>query len=84
MRAILARTKDEELQDHLRGVIGSYDDHRAGEAQNDALRRIVAHSNAGRAKDALALLDELLPKVTDEELRAQLLEMRKDLAARRR
>lgn len=84
MRTILAKTKDEDLQEHLRGVIASYDDHRAREQQQKALREIVAHAKAGRTKEALVLIDALLPQVTDEDLREQLTEMRKSLAKRRR
>jgi tetratricopeptide (TPR) repeat protein len=84
MRGILTRTRDQDLQEHLRGVIGSFDDHRLRESQHETLREIVTHANSGRTKAALALIDELLPKVIDEELREQLTKMRGSLAKRRR
>jgi tetratricopeptide (TPR) repeat protein len=83
MRAILAKTEDAELQDHLRGVIAHYDEQAAVEQQNKTLREILAHANAGRVKEARALIDALLPKITDDELRAQLVAMRKELVPRR-
>jgi hypothetical protein len=82
LRPILAATTDAELREHLQGIIAIYDDHVAREQQAQALRDIVDHAKAGRIAAALAILDALLPRVTDEELRAQLVNMRKDLAGR--
>lgn len=83
MRDILARTSDEELQDHLRGVIGSFEEETSPEEQSETIRAILARASAGEAKEALAMLDNLLPRVTDEAIRVQLEELRKQLVRSR-
>ena len=80
MRALLARTEDEDLQEHLRGVIGVHEDRTARELQTKAMNDIIAAAKAGNTREALALIDALLAKVMDEELRTQLEAMRLELA----
>ena len=82
MRGILARTQDEALREHLTGVIGSYDEHVERERQSKAIANVMAKANAGKTKEALALLDALIPSVSDEDWRKQLIAMRKELARR--
>jgi len=84
MRAILATTQDEDLREHLTGVIASYDEHVERERQSKAIAEVLANANAGKTKEALALLDALIPSVTDEDLLKQLKDMRKELARRGR
>jgi tetratricopeptide (TPR) repeat protein len=72
MQAVLERTTDEELKEHLQGVIGVHEDKLRIKAMND----IIAAAQAGKTKEALALIDARLAKTTDEEERAQLLAMR--------
>jgi Flp pilus assembly protein TadD len=83
MRAILAKTQDGAMREHLSGVIAGYDEHVERERQSKAIAEVMAKANAGKTKEALALLDALIPSVTDEELRKQLMQMRKELARRR-
>ena len=80
MRALLARTADEDLQEHLRGVIGVHEDRTARELQTKAMNDIIAAAKAGRTREALTLTDALLTKVTNEELRLQLEAMRQNLS----
>ncbi|HVG24727.1 MAG TPA: hypothetical protein VND45_11275 [Thermoanaerobaculia bacterium] len=83
LRGVLLRTNDDDLKAHLQRVIGGFDAHLAQQRQNDALRDIAAKANAGKYKEAVAMIDALLPGVDDEALREQLTLMRKDLAKRR-
>lgn len=80
MRPIAAQTHDEELRQHLQGVIADYEESR----RQQVVRDIIDHAKAGRTRAALALLDALLPTVTDEALRQQLTKMRETLAVRER
>lgn len=81
MRALLLTTTDEDLKEHLRGVIGVHEDRVAREARTKAMNDIIAAAEAGKTQEALALIDALLAKTTDEELREQLTAMRKELAS---
>ncbi|HYC91180.1 MAG TPA: DUF1570 domain-containing protein [Thermoanaerobaculia bacterium] len=79
MRSILERTSDEELKEHLQGVIGVHEERVARELREKAMHDIIAAAQAGKTKEALALIDALLAKTTDEEERAQLMAMRDGL-----
>lgn len=79
MRALLATTENEDLQEHLRGVIGAHEDLAAREQQTKAMEEIIAAAKAGRAAEARSLIDALLAKTKDESLRAQLEAMRREL-----
>jgi Flp pilus assembly protein TadD len=82
LRPIPAATTDAALREHLQGVIAGYDEHVVREQQIAAIGDIIEKAKAGRVKEALALLDALLPRVTDPEMRAMLTSMRKDFAGR--
>ena len=75
----LATRQDEQLREHLTGVIASFDEHVERERQSKAIAEVMAKANAGKTKEALALLDALIPTVSDEDLHEQLVAMRKAL-----
>jgi hypothetical protein len=83
MRALLAATQDAALREHLQGVIGIHEERTARELQTKAMDAIIAAAREGKTGKALTLLDALLPKVTDEQLRTQLAAMRRELVKRR-
>jgi tetratricopeptide (TPR) repeat protein len=79
MRAVIATTTDEDLKEHLRGVIGAHEDLAAREQQTTAMEEIIAAAKEGKTKEARSLIDALLAKTKDEPLRAQLKAMRREL-----
>lgn len=82
MRIILEATSDPMVRTHLTGVIASYDGNVAREKQVDAIRAVLAKADQGKLKEALRLLDELLPTVTDADVKRNLEKLRKELASR--
>lgn len=83
MRPILEATTDDRMRDHLLGIISAYDGRMAREQQANAIREIVKKAEAGKHKEAVAAIDELLPSVSDEKVKAELEKMRKELVKRR-
>jgi Tfp pilus assembly protein PilF len=80
IRPILAATNDPSLRNHVQRIVTDYDARNARLEQAKAIRDIVEKAQAGKAKEALAALDALLPKVTDEQTKSELVKMRKELA----
>jgi tetratricopeptide (TPR) repeat protein len=82
VRPIAAQTTNASLRQHLEGMIARHDELETRLRQAETIREIVEKANGGRKKEALALLDELLPQITDETMKKELEKMRKTLAGK--
>jgi tetratricopeptide (TPR) repeat protein len=78
IRPIASATTDDALRKHAQTIVAQYDSRIARLQETKAIDDIIGKANAGKMKDALAALDALLPKVTDEATRRELLKMRAD------
>ncbi|HEX8409630.1 MAG TPA: DUF1570 domain-containing protein [Thermoanaerobaculia bacterium] len=77
-KSLMARTTDESLKEHLAGFIQSLDAMAAAEVVN----RAISHANAGNNVQALKILDEVMPTITDPDLRKEAERFRADVAKR--
>lgn len=80
VRPILTATTDPSLREHVQRIVTQYDERNARLETSKAIQGIIELANKGKTKDALAALDALLPKVTDEQMKSELAKMRKELA----
>lgn len=84
MRAVVGATSNERLRLHLQGVIAEADAADAVQKQVAVVNAAILKANGGKVAEALAMLDELLPGMTDGEMKAQVQKLRGEMAARKR
>ena len=79
-RSIAVRTTDPDLKAHLENLIAEID---ARAKATDVVRAIgdaISKASAGKPEDALAILDEALPHITDPAMLTEAKKLRADLA----
>lgn len=81
MREVLGKTTNPRLREHLQTALAAYDQHMATEQHVQAIEAALAKANAGKYGEALKMIDELLPKITDAEMKKNVQELRGELAA---
>jgi Tfp pilus assembly protein PilF len=82
MKSVLAQTTDPALKDYLARNLRQLDEMNATNAIIDKLNSATEKANAGKYAEALALLDEVLPQITDGEMLARAKEFRSQVAKR--
>lgn len=80
MHGVIAATTNDALKQHLQGVVTSVEDDMKRQQQFAVVKSAVEKANAGRIADALQLVDQLLPEITDPELKTHVEKLRADLA----
>jgi tetratricopeptide (TPR) repeat protein len=76
--ALLLRVTDESLKQHLTEFLQNVQRQAAAERINQA----ITYANAGKNADALRVLDEVLPEITDPAMLAEAKKFRAEVAAR--
>ena len=70
MKRVAAQTTDEQLRTDVTAQVALLDRAEAADAQSTDFQHAVEAANGGRYKEALAMIDELLPKLTEPEMLA--------------
>jgi Flp pilus assembly protein TadD len=70
-RSILARATEPELRDHLSGLIGELEKFDDWKRITDGLRDATKKAGDGKHAEALAILDGILPSITDPVMLAE-------------
>ena len=78
----LARSSNPELSSHVRGMVVRMDEYEATQRAVEQFNQAIAKANAGKNAEALKMMDEVIPKITDPELLAQAKKLREELAKR--
>lgn len=81
-KGVLAQTTDASLKEYLTGLLGQIEAMGAVDAAVKRLNEATEKANAGKFAEALAIVDETLPTITDQEMLARAKEFRAQLAAR--
>jgi tetratricopeptide (TPR) repeat protein len=79
MKNVAAQTTNEQLKAQLTQQLLSIDKVDTVNAQVTDFQRAVEKANAGKFKEALALVDALMPKITEPEMLAAATDFRKKL-----
>jgi tetratricopeptide (TPR) repeat protein len=70
MKRVAAETANEQLRTDITAQVALLDRAEIAEVQSADFQRAVEAANSGRFKEALAILDELMPKITEPEMLA--------------
>lgn len=73
MKSVSEQTTNQQLKQHIATTITAMD-------QDDVLRKALEKAQSGKYKEALALVDDLLPKITDPEMLTSAKEFRAKVA----
>ncbi len=80
LRMVQKETTDDELRSKITSVLAEYDSHLAAERQAVEINKAIELANKGKFAEALTVIDELLPQITDQELLASTKSMRAEMA----
>ncbi len=80
LRTVLNETTDAELRARITTVLADYESHRGAERQAVEINHAIELANRGKFGEALAIIDALLPQITDPELLASTKSMRTEMA----
>lgn len=81
-RSIIEKTTNPALAEHLRKMIASMETYDAAQSATTTLNDAVAKANGGQYAEALAIVDGILPSITDPEMLEKAKEFREELASR--
>jgi tetratricopeptide (TPR) repeat protein len=81
-RAALEKTTNPSLVNHLRSTIASMETWDAADSAANALNDAVAKANGGKYAEALAIVDGLLPSITDPDILEKAKQFRDQVAER--
>ncbi|HJQ41354.1 MAG TPA: hypothetical protein VKB93_29795 [Thermoanaerobaculia bacterium] len=81
-RAIIEKTTNPALAEHLRKMIVSMETYDAAETATTTFNDAVAKANGGQYAEALKIVDGLLPNITDPEMLERAKEFRDEIAER--
>jgi len=81
-KTIIARTTNPALAEHVRKMIASLEEFDATGHAIAALNDAVTKANEGRYAEALAIVDNALPAITDPEMLEKAKELRNEVAER--
>jgi len=70
MKSVAAQTTNEQLKAHIAEQLGSIDRVDKVNSQITDFQHAVEKANAGKFQEALAMIDELMPKITEPEMLA--------------
>ena len=80
LRAVLKSTTNDGLKSRIASLLSTYEGHNAAERQAAQINQAIELANHGKFGEALALIDALLPQITDPELRENTQNMREEMA----
>ncbi|HWW62267.1 MAG TPA: hypothetical protein VN181_12925 [Thermoanaerobaculia bacterium] len=80
MRKILGATTNDRLKAHLQRVLAAEEQYALRDKQIAIIETALEKAKAGKFKDALKIVDDLLPQITDAELKDHAQKLRADLA----
>lgn len=83
-KTIIARTTNPALADHVRSMVSSLEEWDATDVAVTALNDAVTKANEGRYAEALAIVDNALPAITDPEMLEKAKQLRDEVAERAR
>lgn len=84
LRTVMAETTNDRLKAHVAESLRLADAASLAETQVDVVNQAISSANAGRIEEALKIIDELLPKITDAEFKQNVTRLRTDLAKAKR
>jgi tetratricopeptide (TPR) repeat protein len=73
MKTVAEQTTNQQLKQHIASTLAAMD-------QDDLLRKALEKAQSGKYKEALALVDDLIPKITDPEMLTNAKELRAKIA----
>lgn len=79
LRSVMSSTTNSDLKSRIASLISSYEGHNQAEAQAGQINQAIELANKGKITEALALIDALLPQITDPELRENTQTMRDEM-----
>ena len=80
LRSVMNATTNQELKTKIASLLSSYEGHNKAEGQAAQINQAIELANHGKIAEALALIDALLPQITDPELRENTQNMRDEMA----
>lgn len=80
LRSVMSATSDSDLKSRIGSLLASYEGHNQAEQQAAEINQAIELANKGKFTEALALIDALLPSITDPELRENTQNMRDEMA----
>lgn len=84
MRAVAGETTNTRLGEYLQKVIAETEAQEAERKQIAVINAAIKRANDGRPAEAVKMLDELLPQLSDGEMKTQVKKLRDEMAGRRR
>jgi tetratricopeptide (TPR) repeat protein len=79
LRSVMNSTTNPDLKAKIGSLLASYDGHNQAEAQAAQINQAIELAAKGKFTEALALIDALLPAITDPELRENTQNMRDEM-----
>ena len=79
LRAVMNGTANSELKTRIGTLLASYEGHNQAEQQAGQINQAIELASKGKFSEALALIDALLPSITDAELRENTQTMREEM-----
>jgi len=80
LRMVQKETTNDDLRSQITTLLGSYEGHVAAERQAVEINKAIELANHGNFSEALAVIDALLPQITDQELLDSTKNMRAEMA----
>ncbi len=79
--SILQSASEPRLREHVQSIVSELDRIDAEKATIDAMNRAVQKASSGKYSEALSILDDVLPRITDPETLERAKKFRQELAA---
>lgn len=83
-RQALAETTNDAAKEYLTRIINTAGEQSVRSKQIDTINSAIRHANVQQYDDALKILDELLPQITDADLKGRVEKLRGDIAAKQK
>lgn len=79
LKSVLSQTSNETLKAKLMNAIAEIEGHVAADKQAVEINKAIELANKGKLAEALAVIDAILPQITDAELRESTKNLRADM-----
>jgi tetratricopeptide (TPR) repeat protein len=79
LRSVMNGTTNSDLKSRIATLLASYEGHNQAEQQAGQINQAIELASKGKFTEALALIDALLPSITDPELRENTQTMRDEM-----
>lgn len=80
LRRLLAATANPELQAHVRNILATEEDNAERQRQVELVELAFAKARDRKFAEALKIVDDLLPQIADDDIKAEVQKLRTELA----